>query len=439
MHTLGYSFRPWREAKAIADGPAILNYIHETAREYGIDQKIRLGHRVRRATWSSAHAAWTVDVATGEQQSARFTCSFLYMCSGYYDYAGGYTPEWPGMEQFAGQVVHPQSWPDGLDVEGKRVVVIGSGATAVTLVPALAARAAHITMLQRSPSYVVATPTQDAIASWLHRRLPARLAHSAARWRSILSGMYYYYLARWLPAATKREIVRLAREQLGPGYDVDTHFTPGYNPWDQRLCVAPDADLFAAIRSGKASVVTDHIERFTESGIRLRSGHELAADVVVTATGLALKLMGGAELVVDGVAVDLAKTLSYKGVMYSDVPNLASAFGYTNASWTLKCELAAQYVCRLLNHMARHGYSQCTPRNRDPSIGSQPLLSFSSGYVRRSLDALPRQGSKRPWKMHQNYVLDLLSLRFAPVDDRSIEFTRPEQPVASDVRRGRAC
>jgi monooxygenase len=424
MHTLGYSFRPWREAKAIADGPSILKYIRETAAEYGIDQKIRFGYRVRRATWSSTDARWTVEAEAGPgSEIVRFTGNFLFMCSGYYDYAQGYTPDWPGVEQFAGRIVHPQQWPDDLDYADKCVVVIGSGATAVTLVPALAERAAHVTMLQRSPTYIVARPSEDAIANWFRMHLPARFAPGAARWKSVLLGMYFYNLARRRPDATKQAILRMAQQQLGPDYDVATHFSPRYNPWDQRLCLVPDADLFTAMTSGRAAVVTDLIETFTKSGIQLRSGEELAADIIVTATGLSMKLMSGVQLVVDGVAVDLSKTMSYKGMMYSDVPNLATAMGYTNASWTLKCELTSAYVCRLLNYMARSGYTHCTPRNHDPSISEEPLLTFTSGYIQRAIDTLPHQGSRRPWKLYQNYVLDLLSLRFSRLEDGTMEFT----------------
>jgi monooxygenase len=436
MHTLGYAFRPWREAKAIADGPSILKYIRETAEEYGIDRKILFGHQVRRATWSSADATWTVEAERGPgKEVVQFTCNFLYMCSGYYDYASGYTPEWPGVEQFAGRIVHPQKWPDDLDYTGKRVVVIGSGATAVTLVPAMAAQAAHVTMLQRSPTYIVATPSKDTTANWLHQHLPAGLAHRIARWRSILLGIYFYRIARRRPAFTRQAILRLVQQELGPDYDVDTHFAPRYNPWDQRLCLVPDADLFAAIRSGTVSVVTDHIATFTETGIRLRSGQELSADIIVTATGLNLKLMSGVQVVVDGAPVELSQTISYKGMMYSDIPNLASAMGYTNASWTLKCELTAEYVCRLLNYMDRHGYMQCTPRRQNTSMVEKPVLDLTSGYVQRALDRLPRQGSRKPWKMYQNYARDLLSVRLSRLNDGAMEFRRR---VPQKVRASRA-
>jgi monooxygenase len=439
MHTFGYSFRPWQEAKAITDGPSILKYIQETAEEYGIDRKIRFGHQVRRATWSSTDSTWTVEAERGpDKQIVVFTCNFLYMCSGYYDYASGYTPEWAGVERFAGRIVHPQKWPDDLDYTGKRVIVIGSGATAVTLIPAMAEQAAHVTMLQRSPTYIVATPSQDASADWLYRHLPARLAHGIARWRSILLDMYYYTIARRRPAYTKQMILQLAQQELGPDYDVDTHFAPRYNPWDQRLCLVPDSDLFVAIKSGKASVVTDHIATFTETGIRLRSGQELTADIIVAATGLSLLLIGGVQLVVDGVPVELSQTMSYKGAMYSGIPNLASAFGYTNASWTLKCELTASYVCRLLKYMDRHGYTQCTPRRQVGSIAEKPVVDLTSGYIQRAIDKLPRQGSRRPWEMHQNYLRDLLSVRFSRVDDGTMEFTRRGERVAQKARGGRA-
>jgi monooxygenase len=424
MHTFGYSFRPWRDPKTMADGASILAYLGETATEYGIDRKILFGHRVRRASWSSADARWTVEVEReAEQPVARFTCNFLFMCSGYYDYAAGYTPEWPGVERFAGRIVHPQHWPDDLDYAGKRIVVIGSGSTAVTLVPALAGHAAHVTMLQRSPSYVVAMPAEDNIVAWLHRRLPTWLAYGIARWKSILFNIYFYNLTRRRPDFAKQSLLGLVRKELGPSYDVDTHFTPTYNPWDQRLCIAPGGDLFASIRSGKVTVVTDQIATFTETGIQLLSGQELAADIVVTATGLVVKLMSGVQLVVDGVPVDLSQALSYKGLMFSDVPNLASAIGYTNASWTLRCELTAEYVCRLLNYMQRHGYAQCTPRRRAVSPGA-PVVDLRAGYIERALGTLPRQGSRKPWMIYQNYARDMLAMRLSRVNDGTMEFAR---------------
>ena len=419
MYTLGYAFRPWKEAKAIADGSDILKYLQDTAGEYGIDRKIRFGQQVVRASWSSAEAQWTVETKT-----ARFTCGFLYMCSGYYDYAEGYMPSWPGKDDYRGRIVHPQRWPKDLDYAGKRVIVIGSGATAVTLVPSLAKTAEHVTMLQRSPTYIVSLPSEDKIAIFLRRLLPGGLAYKIVRWKNVLLGMIFYNLARFKPDATKNNIINQVKKQLGPDYDVAKHFSPRYNPWDQRLCLVPDADLFSAIRSGKASIETDEIEAFTEKGLRLKSGTELEADIIVTATGLKLKMLGGMDVRVDGAAPELARTLSYKGTMYSDIPNLASAFGYTNASWTLKSDLTAQYVCRLLNHMDAEGYAYCTPRRRDPGVTEEPLVNFTSGYFQRVNDALPKQGSKKPWKLYQNYALDMLALRFGAVEDGALEFAR---------------
>src|ERR1044072_9405227 len=336
MYTLGYSFRPWRDAKAIADGPDILNYIRDTASEFGVDKKIRYGHRVRRASWSSEDAAWTVEAEAGdEKRLVQFTCGFLYLCTGYYDYENGYTPEWAGGESFRGRVVHPQKWPEDLDYEGKRVGVIGSGATAVTLVPAMAERAARVTMLQRSPSYVASMPAEDRIANLLRRRLPERAAYALARWKNVLFGMFFYNLTRRRPDIFKRMIAKVNRRQLGPYYDLQ-HFTPQLNPWDQRLCLALNADIFRALRSGRASVVTDHIEAFPEKGLKLKSGEQLDAAIIVTATGLVLKIMSGMQLFVDGSPVNLPRTLVYKGMMFDAVPNYAFAIGSTHASWTLK-------------------------------------------------------------------------------------------------------
>jgi cation diffusion facilitator CzcD-associated flavoprotein CzcO len=423
MYTLGYAFRPWREAKAIADGGSILAYIRETAAAYGIDRKIRYGHKVVSASWSSADARWTVEVEHAGQTRV-YSCGFLFTCTGYYDYAAGHAPVFPGAERFQGVLVHPQHWPQDLDYSGKRVVIIGSGATAITLAPAMADTAAHVTLLQRSPTYIVSRPARDRFADTLRRRLPAKLAYDIIRWRNVLMGAYFYNLARRQPAKVKAYILSLVRKQLGPDYDVATHFTPRYNPWDQRLCLTPDADLFAAIRSGQVSVATDQIETFTETGIRLKSGAELAADVVVSATGLKLLALGGMRLSVDGVAVDLGQTLAYRGTMYSGVPNLASTFGYTNASWTLKCDLTSEYVCRLINHMDRKGYAYCTPILGDPDMPRQPLLDFSSGYVQRAVDYLPKQGSARPWRMGQSYVHDYLAARLDRLEDGVLRFSK---------------
>ena len=422
MYTLGYRFRPWRDAKAIADAPSILNYIRDTAAEFDVDKEIRYGHRVRHASWSTPDARWTVEAETGPEKSvAKFTCNFLYLCTGYYDYEAGYTPDWTGLKKFRGQIVHPQKWPTDLDYEGKRVVVIGSGATAVTLVPAMAEKAAHVTMLQRSPTYVVARAAEDKLANALRSVLPAGAAYALTRWKNVLLQQFFYNLARKRPDIFKWMLARGVRNHLGDEYDLK-HFTPKYNPWDQRLCLVPDSDLFNAIRDGRATIVTDQIETFTETGLQLKSGEQLDADIVVTATGLVLKLMSGLQLNVDGAPVNLSKTITYKGMMYSDVPNLASAFGYTNASWTLKCDLTSEYVCRLLKYMDQHGYAQCTPRVNDPELTPVPAIDFTSGYVLRALHTLPQQGSKTPWRLHQNYVKDLSMLRFGRVDDGAMEF-----------------
>jgi cation diffusion facilitator CzcD-associated flavoprotein CzcO len=422
MYTLGYNFRPWREAKAIADGPSILKYVRDTARENSIDTKVRFHHRVTHAEWSSRDARWIVE-AQGSDGTVRFSCNFLFMCSGYYDYANGYLPEFPDVDSFGGKLIHPQHWPDNLDYEGKRVVVIGSGATAVTLAPAMAEIAAHVTMLQRSPTYMVSRPSEDTMANSLRQKLPAMLAYQITRWKNVLLGMWFFRLARRKPEKVKAGILGLIRKQLGPDYDVATHFTPRYNPWDQRLCLVPDGDLFREINAGRLSIVTDHIERFTQSGIKLKSGQELEADIVVTATGLQMKLFSGLQVTVDGTRVDLAKTMSYKGMMFSGVPNFAAAFGYTNASWTLKADLTCEYVCRLVRYMDRHGYRQCMPK-RDPSVAEVPWLDFTSGYVQRALNQLPRQGAEKPWRLYQNYARDLMALRFGSVSDGAMQFSK---------------
>jgi cation diffusion facilitator CzcD-associated flavoprotein CzcO len=422
MLTLGYRFKPWTQAKAIADGPSILDYVRETADENGIVDKITFGRRVVGARWSTPDARWTLDieeVATGAV--SQVTCNFVHSCTGYYRYDEGYTPDFPGTESFKGDIVHPQFWPEDLDYAGKRVVVIGSGATAVTLVPAMAKTAAHVTMLQRSPSYVIALPGVDPLAKFARRVLPAKAAYTVLRWKNVLLAMLSFQIARHRPRILKGLIRRGVERQLPPGYDVKKHFKPNYNPWDQRLCLVPDGDLFTSIREGNASVVTDTIETFTERGIKLSSGEELEADVVVTATGLNLLPLGGIEVNVDGHDIEFGKTMAYKGMMFSDVPNLAVSIGYTNASWTLKCDLTCEYVCRLLNHMRDHGYAYCVPR-RDPSVAAEPLIDFSSGYVQRSIDLFPKQGERTPWRLHQNYARDILLLRYGGIEDEALEF-----------------
>jgi monooxygenase len=435
MFTLGYSFRPWKEAKAIADGPSIRNYIRETARDHDVERNIRFGHRVVRAEWSSTDARWTVEAErTDTTETVRLTSDFLFMCSGYYRYDEGYTPVFEGTDRFAGQIVHPQQWQEDLDYTGKRVVIIGSGATAVTLVPAMAERAAHVTMLQRSPSYVVSLPGHDPIADALRRLLPAKIAYPVVRWKNVALTTLFFQLSRRAPRFMKALIRKGVERRLPAGYDVDTHFKPRYNPWDQRVCLVPDDDLFAAIRNGSASVVTDHIETFTEKGLKLESGTELEADVIVTATGLNLLMLGGMTIAVDGREIELAEAVTYKGMMLCGVPNMAYALGYTNASWTLKCDLVAQYVCRVLNHMEEHGYREYKPRAPGPSVPIEPMIDFSSGYVLRSIDNLPKQGSRAPWRLHQNYARDVLLLRHGALEDEGVAFSNGRAAVPAPER-----
>jgi cation diffusion facilitator CzcD-associated flavoprotein CzcO len=425
MYTLGYSFKPWVQPKSIADGPSILDYVRQTAKENGIERNIRFNHQVNNAAWSSAEARWTVQAerdVDGVKEPFTISCDFLFMCAGYYSYAEGFTPDFPGIQRYRGRIVHPQKWTDDIVYAGKRVVVIGSGATAITLVPELAKQAAHVTMLQRSPTYVVSRPAEDAVANHLRRFLPSMLAYNITRWIQVLLGMYIFRLCRRNPAKAKRLILERIRMALGPDYDVQKHFTPHYMPWDQRLCLVPDGDLFEAIKTRRVSVVTDHILSFIETGIELESGETLEADLIVTATGLNLQVLGGVRLSVDGESVDLSKTLGYKGLMFSGVPNLASAFGYTNAAWTLKCDLICKYVCRLLNYMKKHRISSCTPRNPDASIAARPWVDFSSGYFARSLHLFPKQGSRAPWKLYQNYLNDILLLRLGKVNDGVLRF-----------------
>jgi monooxygenase len=439
MFTLGYSFHPWTAAESIADGPAILAYLRETARKFGIDRHIRFKHRVKSAAWSSDDAHWIVDAEVGEdRQAVRYTCSFLYLCSGYYDYKSGYTPTFAGSEDFQGRLIHPQHWPQDLDYRDKRVVVIGSGATAVTLVPAMAETAAHVTMLQRSPSYVVSMPSEDRVARIIRQVFPERAAHRALRWRNVLLGIWFYQLCRRTPGLAKRLLRRGLVRELPADFDIDTHFKPKYEPWDQRVCLVPNADLFLAIKTGRVEVVTDQIANFTKQGILLQSGKELPADIVVTATGLNLLACGGIRLSVDGTTVEPGRALTYKGLMLSDVPNCAVCVGYTTASWTLRADLSSAYVCRLINHMDRGGYAQCVPRPRDPSLRPEPLLGLKSGYVQRGISAFPQQGSKKPWVLPQNYVRDLMMMRFGAVEDGTLEFSKRGGASAAGTLLGQA-
>lgn len=427
MYTFGFAFKPWTSPKMISDGESIRRYLEETAREFGIDRKIRFGVKVVRASWSSRDALWTVDAvneATGE--TLRYTANFFIGATGYYDYDHGYEPVFPGRERFKGQIIHPQHWPERLDYAGKRIVVIGSGATAITLIPNLAAKAAHVTMLQRSPTYVMNLPERDPITNALGRVIPRKLHYALTRSRNVSMQLLMHRVSLAKPQAVKRLLLKQLRRQLGPDFDMK-HFSPKYNPWEERLCVVPDGDMFDALRSGAASVVTDEIQTFTERGIRLKSGQELEADIIVTATGLNVQLLGGMALEVDGAPFDVAGRYAYKAIMFEDLPNFAMMFGYPNMSWTMKVDISCEYVGRLLNYMDRRGYRQVTPRNRDRTMQKLPFMDLKAGYVRRALDKMPNQGSKFPWKLYNNYWLDLATLRYTRLDDGILEFKQAER------------
>ena len=422
MHTLGYSFKPWKHERAIADGPAILDYIRETAKEYDVAKHIRYNQRASKISWDSASATWTISIKQEGKRASKITCNFIYSCTGYYNYEKGYTPDFEGVEQFKGQIVHPQQWPEDLDYSGKNVVVIGSGATAITVVPSMAKTAKHVTMLQRSPTYVVSRPSKDKFALKLARYLPANLAYLITRWKNVSMQALIYQYSRRRPEKMKAALLSLTRKELGGKVDVDTHFNPSYNPWDQRLCLVPDGDLFRSLRKGTSSVVTGHIKTFTKTGIKLESGDLLKADLVVSATGLELLPMGGMAIEVDGKLMSLPDTLGFRGMMLSDIPNFVLAAGYTNASWTLKCDLTSEYVCRMLNHMDKKGFQYCVARNLDPNMERVAFLDLASGYVDRSIDSFPKQGTRSPWKLYQNYLLDIISLRFGSMQEKEMEY-----------------
>lgn len=436
MYTFGYNFRPWVDGKVFADGPSIRRYVTDTAREAGIDRHIRFNTRVMAASWDSSAARWSVEVE-GPNGRGTLIARFLMICSGYYRYEHGYMPEFEGLADFAGEIIHPQKWPEGHEYAGKRVVIIGSGATAVTLVPAMAGTAAHVTMLQRSPSYIAARPSRDAIADALRKFLPGRLAYTLSRVKNIALSMFFFQLSRAWPDFVKRGVIKAIRAELGEDFDVERHFSPHYKPWDQRFCLAPDGDFFAALKSGKASIVTDHIERFEKDGIRLKSGELIEADLIIPATGLEMQVGGGMDIRVDGQPVIPADRITYRGMMLSGVPNAALAFGYTNASWTLKIDLTAERVCRLLNHMAREGCDYCVPV---PPAGIElaPLLDFSSGYVQRALPHLPRQGRKAPWRTYQNYLQDMVTIRYGRLEDGHLQFRKAGAANAAPSELARA-
>ncbi|ALI29622.1 monooxygenase, flavin-binding family [Mycolicibacterium fortuitum] len=429
MFTLGFRFKPWESAKSIADGKSIWNYINEAADEYGIRKHIRTGHRVLSVDWSDADNRWTVNIETGGE-AKQITASFLSVCSGYYNYDEGYSPEFPGADDFKGQIIHPQHWPEDLDYTGKNVVVIGSGATAVTLIPSLVnGGVGHVTMLQRSPTYIGSLPLEDPIALRTNKYLPKNLAHFVNRWKQIGYSTGQYQVARNFPSVFKKVLRRMAERRLPEGFDYDKHFSPRYNPWDERVCLAPNGDLFKAIRSGKAGVVTDTIEAFTETGIKLTSGEELQADIIVTATGLNMQLFGGATANRNGEPIDLTKCMTYKGLMLSGVPNMAITFGYTNASWTLKADLVSEFICRMLNYMDANGFDRVEPQHPGAAVDEMPFMDFTPGYFRRAMDSLPKSGSEAPWKLKQNYFFDMRTIRYGKVDEESLMFTKHRAAV----------
>ncbi len=434
MFTLGFRFKPWTSEKAIADGPDIVDYLKETVAEYGIDQHIRFGQHVKGADWSDADGRWTLNVERDGEQ-VEISCRYLMACSGYYNYDQGFSPDFAGSEDFEGSIVHPQHWPEDLDYAGKRIVVIGSGATAITLVPALAKTGSGpVTMLQRSPTFVASLPGVDPFTVQTNKRLPAKPAYVLNRWKSILLQFALYKVARRFPDFYRKQLLTMARHRLPEGFDVHKHFNPRYNPWDERVCVAPDGDFFKAIRTGQADVVTDTIERFTKDGIKLASGQQLEADIIIVATGLNLQLFGGAVVSRNGEAIELHDTMAYKGMMLTHMPNMAFTIGYTNASWTLKADLVSEFFCRVINHLDAHGYDTVEPRHPGDSVGPEPLMDFTPGYVLRALDYLPKAGSKSPWQLKQNYLLDSQLIRRGKVDDEALEFSKHRAPVTSSVQ-----
>jgi cation diffusion facilitator CzcD-associated flavoprotein CzcO len=427
MNTMGFRFKPWMGVKSIADGPSILSYLHETVKENDLNKKIHFNQWVNEASWSSRDSQWTVQVENKKTQELQdFTCDFLFLCGGYYNYEEGYTPHFAGRENFLGQIIHPQKWPKNLDYKNKKVVVIGSGATAVTIIPTMAEKAAHVTMLQRSPTYFLSAPDEDPVGNFLRKFISSKLTYKLVRWKNIRFQWWFFQKCRKFPKKVKEFLIKQVREELGPNYDIETHFTPKYNPWEQRMCLVPNGDFFNAINAGKASVITDHIDRFTKKGIKLKSGGEVEADLIVTATGLNLEVCNGIKLEVDNNEVDISKTMTYKGMMFSDVPNLVATFGYTNASWTLRADLTSEYVCRLLNFMDKKGYANCCPRTAEHVEPDGDWLDFTSGYVKRSMHKFPKQGSRDPWRNTQNFPKDVLAIRWGNIDNKELKFTALE-------------
>jgi len=435
MYTLGFAFRPWIDKKAIADGPSIMKYLNEAVDDYGLKEKIDFGKKVVAAAWSSEDFTWSLHVHDSNESEQLYTCRFVFVCTGYYNYDKGYTPDFPGKDSFEGEFIHPQFWPEDLDYTDKKMVVIGSGATAVTLIPELAAKGKHVTMLQRSPTFITAGPSEDKLANWMNETLPQNLAYKITRWKKIRVGQFFYKLARKYPRFMKGLLIKGAQKEMGDDFKPE-HFTPKYNPWDQRICLAPDSDFFESVKSEKADIVTDTIETITKNGIKLSSGKHLDADIIISATGLELKFLGGMAVTVDGESINFADTVAYKGMMFSGIPNLTLAFGYTNASWTLKCDLSNAYFCRVIQYMDEHGFSKCVPHQNDPELELESFVDFNSSYILRYIETYPKQGSKEPWKLKQDYYQDLKKLKKERVDDDFMKFSSSSKKSAvSEVDR----
>lgn len=429
MYTLGFAFRPWIDKKAIADGPSIMNYLNEAIEDYKLTDKIHFGKKVVAASWTSAESTWSLSVQSHEAAEQKYTCRFIFVCTGYYNYENGYTPDFPGKESYQGEFIHPQFWPDNVDLTDKKIVVIGSGATAVTLIPELAAKCKHVTMLQRSPTFITPGPSEDKLANWMNDTLPQKLAYRITRWKKIRIGQFFYKMARKYPNFMKGLLIKGAQKEMGEDFNPE-HFTPKYNPWDQRICLAPDSDFFLSIKSDKADIVTDTIETITTNGIQLSSGDHLNADIIISATGLELKFLGGMSVDVDGKSIDFAQTIAYKGMMFTEIPNLTLAFGYTNASWTLKCDLSNSYFCRLINYMDEHSYTKCVPNQNDPNLNLESFVDFNSSYILRYIKDYPKQGDKEPWKLKQDYYVDYKKLKKDRVDDGIMEFSSSKKVSA---------
>ena len=421
MHTLGYRFKPWIHDKSIADGPSILEYLNETVDENNLKKNILLNHKVKSANWNSDKSLWELEI-NNKDQLVNMTCDFLFLCGGYFSYSKPHMPSFINQEKFEGQIIHPQFWNDQLDYTNKKVVVIGSGATAITLVPAIAEKAKHVVMLQRSPSYVVSRPSEDAINRFLRKFLPIKFTYFLIRWKNILWQSYTFFLARKFPERIKKGILDLLKDELGSDFDINKHFTPSYKPWDQRMCLVPDSDLFSAIKNNKASVVTDKVKQFESDGILLESGVKITTDIIITATGIELNSLNDINVTMDNVKVNAHERLTYKGMMLSGVPNFALSFGYVNASWTLRADLTCEYVCRLISLMDKKGVDCCAPINDQSAYGDDDLIDFTSGYVQRGLHLMPKQGNKAPWKNYQNYLKDIFAVRLFSIKDSNLNF-----------------